>query len=31
MAEIDEFEEQVFAAVAELLADIAQMRHHICK
>lgn len=28
MAEIDEFERQVFAAVQELLEDIARMRHH---
>lgn len=28
MAEIDEFERQVFAAVEELLHDIARMRHH---
>lgn len=28
MAEIDEFERQVFAAVNELLSDIARMRHH---
>lgn len=27
MAEIDEFERQVFAAVQELLDDIARMRH----
>lgn len=27
MAEIDEFERQVFAAVQELLQDIARMRH----
>ncbi len=26
MAEIDEFERQVFAAVAELLEDIARLR-----
>jgi hypothetical protein len=28
MAEIDEFERQVFAAVHELLQDIARMRQH---
>lgn len=27
MAEIDEFEQQVMLAVAELLSDIARMRH----
>lgn len=28
MAEIDEFERQVLAAVQELLEDIARLRHH---
>lgn len=30
MAEVDEFEQQVFEAVAELMTDIARMRSH-CK